>query len=112
VLGVGTTFGLAAMLLHPLLFHLTAVGDWLSRGPPAIGLRSGTEFHKTAQVIASASQADGALEMATLARSVRIFMIGPVVLAFRWWFAAGLGRAERTQCAPCRGRGLRLSSSH
>jgi len=79
-LAVITMFGLAAMFLYPLLFNLSPIGQWLGNEPSAFGLWSGVGIHETAQVIASASQVEGALELATLAKSVRIFMIGPVVL--------------------------------
>jgi len=79
-LAVVTLFGLAAMVLYPLLYEFTPVGHWLANDPLAFGLWSGTGIHETAQVVASGSQIEGALEMATLAKSVRIFMIGPVVL--------------------------------
>lgn len=78
-LAVITMFGLAAMFLYPILYNLTALGDWLAHDPLAFGLWSGTGIHETAQVIASASQVEGALDFATLAKSIRIFMIGPVV---------------------------------
>jgi uncharacterized integral membrane protein (TIGR00698 family) len=79
-LAVVTLFGLTTMLLFPFLFSMTPLGTWLGSDPSAFGLWSGTGIHETAQVVASASQVEGALDMAMLAKSIRIFMIGPVVL--------------------------------
>jgi uncharacterized membrane protein YadS len=41
---------------------------------------AGTGIHETAQVIAAASQVDKALSIATSAKFIRIFMIGPMVI--------------------------------
>jgi len=79
-LAVVTLFGLSTMLLFPALYSMTPLGTWLGSNPAAFGLWSGTGIHETAQVVASASQVEGALDMAMLAKSIRIFMIGPVVL--------------------------------
>ncbi len=79
-LAVVTLFGLIAMFLYPALFQFTDLGSWLNSDPMAFGLWNGAGIHETAQVIASAGQVDGALEIAMLAKSIRIFMIGPVVL--------------------------------
>ena len=79
-LAVVTLFGLVAMFLYPYLFCFTGLGVWLSHDVGAFGLWSGIGIHETAQVIACSSQVDGALEMAMLAKSIRIFMIGPMVI--------------------------------
>ena len=79
-LAVVTLFGLVAMFLYPYLFSFTGLGAWLSHDVGAFGLWSGIGIHETAQVIACSSQVDGALEMAMLAKSIRIFMIGPMVI--------------------------------
>jgi len=85
-LAVVTLFGLIAMFLYPALFKMTTLGDWLHNDPLAFGLWNGVGIHETAQVIASASQVEGALDIATLAKSIRIFMIGPVVLLTALYF--------------------------
>ena len=79
-LAVVTLFGLLMMFLFPALYSMTPLGTWLGSSPAAFGLWSGTGIHETAQVVASASQVEGALGMAMLAKSIRIFMIGPGVL--------------------------------
>ena len=79
-LAVVTLFGLVAMFLYPYLFSFTGLGAWLHHDIGAFGLWSGIGIHETAQVIACSSQIDGALEMAMLAKSIRIFMIGPMVI--------------------------------
>ena len=86
-----TLFGLSAMFLYPALFG-GWLGPWLVDNPVTYGMWVGTGVHKTAQVIAAASQVDGAVGMAMTAKAIRIFMIGPMVfislIAYRR-FAAG-----------------------
>lgn len=79
-LAVVTLFGLVAMFLYPYLFSFTGLGAWVSHDVGAFGLWSGIGIHETAQVIACSSQVNGALEMAMMAKSIRIFMIGPMVI--------------------------------
>lgn len=71
-------FGLAAMFTYPLLFAGVA-GDLLNGSEGAYGLWVGMGIHETAQVVAAASQVEGSLGVAVMAKSVRIFMIAPVV---------------------------------
>jgi uncharacterized integral membrane protein (TIGR00698 family) len=97
-LSVVTLFGLAAMFLYPVLYSFTPLGAWLGDSPSAFGLWCGVGIHETAQVIAASSQVEGALELATLAKSVRIFMIGPVVLL------ASVLHRRATLLAPTAGR--------
>jgi uncharacterized integral membrane protein (TIGR00698 family) len=74
-----TLFGLLAMFGYPLLFEGFLSG-FLSNNPLAFGMWAGTGIHETAQVIAAASQVDEALSIATSAKFIRIFMIGPMVI--------------------------------
>jgi uncharacterized integral membrane protein (TIGR00698 family) len=74
-----TLFGLIAMFAYPFLFN-GLLADWLGNNPLAYGMWAGTGIHETAQVIAAASQVDNALPIATAAKFIRIFMIGPLVL--------------------------------
>ena len=74
-----TLFGLLAMFGYPLLFN-GPLATWLGNDPLAYGMWVGTGIHETAQVIAAASQVDGALSIATSAKFIRVFMIGPMVL--------------------------------
>ncbi len=91
-----TLFGLSAMFAYPLLFD-SFLGSWLADSPAAFGMWVGMGVHETAQVIAAASQVDGAVDMAMTAKSIRIFMIGPMIFAslilYRR-FAAGTGDRE------------------
>jgi len=73
-----TLFGLVAMFAYPLLFY-GPLGSWIGNDPIAYGMWTGMGVHETAQVIAAASQVDGALSIATSAKFIRIFMIGPMV---------------------------------
>jgi uncharacterized integral membrane protein (TIGR00698 family) len=74
-----TLFGLIAMFAYPFLFNGVLAG-WLNNNPQAFGMWAGTGIHETAQVIAAGSQVDNALSIATSAKFIRIFMIGPIVL--------------------------------
>ncbi len=73
-----TIFGLMAMFVYPLLFN-GPLGSWMGNNPIAYGMWTGMGVHETAQVIASASQVDGASAIAVSAKFIRIFMIGPMV---------------------------------
>ncbi len=53
--------------------------SWLNSNPAAFGMWSGVGIHETAQVIAAASQVDGASAIAISSKFIRIFMIGPMV---------------------------------
>jgi uncharacterized integral membrane protein (TIGR00698 family) len=75
-----TLFGLLAMFGYPFLFEGLLSG-WLMNNPLAFGMWAGTGIHETAQVIAAASQIDGSLSIASSAKFIRIFMIGPMVFA-------------------------------
>lgn len=73
-----TLFGLTAMFAYPLLFA-GMLGPWLEQSAAAYGMWTGMGVHETAQVVAAASQVDGAVDMAVSAKSIRIFMIGPMI---------------------------------
>ncbi len=88
-----TLFGLAAMFMFPVLF-LSILGDWLSSNVYAFGIWTGTGIHETAQVIAASSQIPGAVGMAVLAKSIRIFMIGPMSILATVLFNR-MGKSER-----------------
>jgi len=73
-----TGFGLIAMFAYPWIFE-GVLGTWFGGDPTAYGMWSGMGVHETAQVVAAASQIDGALDIAVSAKMIRIFMIGPMV---------------------------------
>jgi uncharacterized integral membrane protein (TIGR00698 family) len=77
-LAVVTLFGLIAMFAYPLMFGGLLSG-WLGNNPLAYGMWVGTGIHETAQVIAASSQVDNAVSIASSAKFIRIFMIGPMV---------------------------------
>ncbi|GAV23224.1 YeiH family protein [Carboxydothermus pertinax] len=82
-----TVFGLIAMILYPFLFQSTALGDFLHKSQIAFGMWAGTGIHETAQVIPAGAQVgEKAAAMALVAKSVRIFSIGPVVLLCAYIF--------------------------
>jgi len=77
-----TLFGLMAMFSYPLLYAGGFIASWLGQSDVAYGIWCGTGIHETAQVVAAAtSVGKAALDAALLVKSIRIFMIGPVVVA-------------------------------
>ena len=77
-LAVITLFGSLAMFGYPFLFE-GPIGTWLENNHFAYGMWTGMGIHETAQVIGAASQVSEAVGVAMSAKSVRIFMIGPMV---------------------------------
>jgi uncharacterized integral membrane protein (TIGR00698 family) len=76
-----TLFGLLSMFLYPFLFLNTPVNRWLLGNPNVYAVWVGSGVHETAQVLAAAGAlGPGVIRPAMLIKSVRIFMIGPVVL--------------------------------
>jgi len=82
-----TLFGLLSMFLYPFLFVNTPVSRWLLHNPNVYAVWVGSGVHETAQVLAAAGAlGPGVIRPAMLIKSVRIFMIGPVVLAASYVF--------------------------
>jgi uncharacterized integral membrane protein (TIGR00698 family) len=80
-----TLFGLLSMFLYPFLFLHTPVGSLLGNNPNVFAVWAGSGVHETAQVIAAAGTVGpDVVAAAMLIKSVRIFMIGPVVFALSW----------------------------
>jgi len=76
-----TLFGLFAMFAYPFLYSYTVVGQWLGFNLNAYSIWCGSGVHETAQVIAAAGALDPrAIGSALLVKSIRIFMIGPMIL--------------------------------
>jgi uncharacterized integral membrane protein (TIGR00698 family) len=76
-----TLFGLISMFLYPFLFLNTQIYDWLLQNINVYAVWVGSGVHETAQVIVAASAlGQDVIRPAMLIKSVRIFMIGPVVL--------------------------------
>ena len=89
-----TVFGLFAMILYPFLFQATSLGAFLHKSQIAFGMWAGTGIHETAQVIPAGAQVgEKAAAMAMVAKSVRIFSIGPVVLLSAYIFNRLRGNA-------------------
>jgi uncharacterized integral membrane protein (TIGR00698 family) len=83
-----TLFGLLSMFLYPFLFLNTPVNGLLGGSVDAYAVWVGAGVHETAQVIAAASAVSAsAAQAAMLIKSVRIFMIGPVVFLLSWYCA-------------------------
>ena len=75
-----TLFGLASMFLYPFLFTNTPLGALLGGNPNVYAVWVGAGVHETAQVIAAAGAVGTeVVSAAMIIKSVRIFMIGPVV---------------------------------
>jgi uncharacterized integral membrane protein (TIGR00698 family) len=76
-----TLFGLIAMFTYPFLYTNTIVGELLRHNLNAYSIWVGSGVHETAQVIAAAGALDpNAVGPALIVKSVRIFMIGPMIL--------------------------------
>jgi uncharacterized integral membrane protein (TIGR00698 family) len=74
-----TIFGLFAMFVFPFLYTNTPVGVWLQHNLNVYAIWSGSGVHEVAQV-AAAGGALGVAGTALLVKSVRVFMIGPMIL--------------------------------
>jgi uncharacterized integral membrane protein (TIGR00698 family) len=76
-----TLFGLLAMFTYPFLFSNSVVGTWLKHDLNLYGIWCGSGIHEAAQVIAASGALDSAaIGPAMLVKSIRIFMIGPMIL--------------------------------
>lgn len=76
-----TLFGLIAMFTYPFLYLSTGVGVLLRNSPSVYAIWCGSGVHETVQVIAAAGALDSnAIGPAIMVKSVRIFMIGPMIL--------------------------------
>jgi len=92
-----TLFGLMSMFLYPFLFSNTAVNGWLLGNPNVYAVWVGSGVHETAQVLAAAGALGSeVIRPAMLIKSVRIFMIGPVVLVANYVFNRYEGRGEKS----------------
>lgn len=77
-----TLFGLVSMFLYPYLFTNTVVFDWFLGNPTVYAIWVGSGVHESAQVIAAACALSiECLQPALIIKSIRIFMIAPIVLA-------------------------------
>jgi uncharacterized integral membrane protein (TIGR00698 family) len=74
-----TLFGLLAMFLYPFLYVNTVVGDWFQHNLNLYAIWCGSGVHEVAQVAAAAG-ALGVEGCALLVKSIRVFMIGPMIL--------------------------------
>jgi uncharacterized integral membrane protein (TIGR00698 family) len=76
-----TLFGLLSMFLYPFLFLNTPLNNWLMQNTNVYAIWVGSGIHETAQVLAAAGAlGPEVVRPAMLIKSIRIFMIGPVVL--------------------------------
>jgi len=77
-----TLFGLISMFLYPYLFTNSIVYDWLLGNPNVYAIWVGSGVHESAQVIAAAcTLSPDCMQPALIIKSIRIFMIAPIVLA-------------------------------
>jgi uncharacterized integral membrane protein (TIGR00698 family) len=89
-----TLFGLISMLLYPYLFNNTIVGQWLLGNTNVYAIWVGSGVHESAQVIAAASALNNEyVQPALIIKSIRIFMIGPIVMASTYY----LNRIEKQE---------------
>ncbi len=83
-----TLFGLVAMFAYPYLFINTIVGTWLKHNANLFSIWCGSGIHEASQVIAAAGALNSdAIGPAVLVKSVRIFMIGPMILVATYLFS-------------------------
>ena len=83
-----TLFGLVAMFAYPFLFLNTVVGTWLQHSTTLYSIWCGSGIHEAAQVIAaSGALSPDAIGPAVLVKSIRIFMIGPMILVATYLFS-------------------------
>jgi len=83
-----TLFGLLAMFSYPFLFSNTVVGVWLKHDPNLFSIWCGSGIHEATQVIAaSGALSSDAIGPAVLVKSIRIFMIGPMILVATYLFS-------------------------
>lgn len=83
-----TLFGLISMFLYPYLFSRTLVNQWLLGSLTVYAVWVGSGVHESAQVIAAACALDaGCMQPALIVKSIRIFMIAPVVLASTFYLS-------------------------
>ena len=77
-----TLFGLVSMFLYPYLFTNTVVFDWFLGNPTVYAIWVGSGVHESAQVIAAACALSvECMQPALIIKSIRIFMIAPIVFA-------------------------------
>jgi uncharacterized integral membrane protein (TIGR00698 family) len=77
-----TLFGLISMFLYPYLYTNTVVYDWFLGNPTVYAIWVGSGVHESAQVIAAACALSvDCMQPALIIKSIRIFMIAPIVLA-------------------------------
>jgi len=81
-----TLFGLLAMFTYPFLYMNTVVGEWLQHNLNLYAIWCGSGIHEVAQV-AAAGGALGVAGPALLVKSIRVFMIGPMILLATYIFA-------------------------
>ena len=76
-----TLFGLISMFLYPFLYTNTLIQDLLLRNMNVYAIWVGSGIHETAQVLGAAGALGSeVIQPAMMIKSIRIFMIGPVVL--------------------------------
>ncbi|MFH2110645.1 MAG: putative sulfate exporter family transporter [Candidatus Bathyarchaeota archaeon] len=99
-----TLFGLISMFLYPYLFSSTVVNQWLLGSPTVYAVWVGSGVHESAQVIAAALALDAScMQPALIIKSIRIFMIAPVVLASTFYLSrveGGNGGAKAKVTVP------------
>lgn len=96
-----TLFGLVAMVAYPFIFLFTGLGDWLNQSQVAFGVWAGTGIHETAQVVAAGAQVGKeAADVALVTKSIRIFMIAPVILLATLLFRRRQNKSETQTVGP------------
>ncbi len=99
-----TLFGLISMILYPYLFTNTVVRSWLLDSLNVYAVWVGSGVHESAQVIAAAcTLSNDCMQPALVIKSIRIFMIAPIVLASTYFlnrFEAEEGKLDAKVTVP------------
>ncbi|TFH14757.1 putative sulfate exporter family transporter [Candidatus Bathyarchaeota archaeon] len=99
-----TLFGLISMFLYPYLFTNTVVHNWLLGNPLVYAIWVGSGIHESAQVIAAAGAlSPDYIQPALIIKSIRIFMIAPIVFASTFFlnrFESGEGNLKAKVAVP------------
>lgn len=88
-----TLFGLIAMFAYPFLYTSTIVGVWLQHNLNLYAIWVGSGIHEVAQV-AAAGGSLGVAGPALLVKSIRVFMIGPMILLATYMFRRKIASAD------------------
>ncbi|TLS66774.1 YeiH family putative sulfate export transporter [Mariprofundus erugo] len=87
-------FGSLAMLIYPLLYHLTGAT------PESFAIYTGSTVHEVAQVIAIGHGVDdNAAQTAVIVKMIRVMLLAPALLLISIWWHRN-GHADKNNASP------------